>query len=820
MKFIKNYNKTAIIYDGKEISYSEVIANSVIFSKVVEMSAGEKAIIYMENRPEFLYSFLGIWKNRGVCVCLDGGLSGEELIYYIEDSDADYIYTSLANLANVNEALSKTDRKPEIVVVEEIDYSLYKENDEEFINAPEKDDVSLMLYTSGTTGKPKGVMLTFDNILVNVEGLDKYNMFVQDDVVLALLPMHHIFPLLGSGVIPLSKGGTIVFLKELSSQAMLDAFQNYKVTMMIGVPRLWEMLHKKIMEKINSSKIARFIFNFAKNIKSIKIRKKIFKKVHETFGGNLRFLVSGGSKLDAQISKDFLNLGIQICEGYGMTETAPMISFTPINEIVPGSAGQLLPGIEVKTGEDGEILVRGRNVMAGYYKRPEATNETIDSEGWLHTGDLGNIKNGYLYVTGRKKEMIVLSNGKNINPVDIEQWIMARTDLIQEIAVAEVNSVLTAVIYPNFQKIVDENISNIKETLKWGIIDKYNSKAPNYSKILDVRIVQEELPKTKIGKIRRFLIPGLLEENKCENLNVVEPDFEEYTLLKEYLEKLKNRKITPMAHLELDLGLDSLDMVELIAYIEAEFGVAPDDKILVNNPTVEKLANYIKENKSDNRFEQMNWKEYLSRNVNLKLSRSTIMLHIVKFILWFPFKVYVRVKKMGLENIPKNRPVIFVGNHQSFLDGFILGHVLPFKNLQNSYTLAKVKHFKSKFMKFMASHSNVVLVDINKNLSDMLQTAAKVLSEGKNLVIFPEGARTRDGKMLEFKKTFAILAKELNVEIIPFGIKGAYEAFPSNKKLPRPSKVEIQFFDGILPDGKSYDEIVNEARERIKKWVE
>ena len=397
---------------------------------------------------------------------------------------------------------------------------------------------------------------------------------------------------------------------------------------------------------------------------------------------------------------------------------------------------------------------------------------------------------------------------------------MARTDLIQEIAVAEVNSVLTAVIYPNFQKIVDENISNIKETLKWGIIDKYNSKAPNYSKILDVRIVQEELPKTKIGKIRRFLIPGLLEENKSENLNVVEPDFEEYTLLKEYLEKLKNRKITPMAHLELDLGLDSLDMVELIAYIEAEFGVAPDDKILVNNPTVEKLANYIKENKSDNRFEQMNWKEYLSRNVNLKLSGSTIMLHIVKFILWFPFKVYVRVKKMGLENIPKNRPVIFVGNHQSFLDGFILGHVLPFKNLQNSYTLAKVKHFKSKFMKFMASHSNVVLVDINKNLSDMLQTAAKVLSEGKNLVIFPEGARTRDGKMLEFKKTFAILAKELNVEIIPFGIKGAYEAFPSNKKLPRPSKVEIQFFDGILPDGKSYDEIVNEARERIKKWVE
>lgn len=821
MNFIKNYNKTAIIYDGKEISYSEVIANSKVLASKSNMKKQDKAIIYMENKPEFLFSFLGIWENRGVCVCLDAGLSADELIYFIEDSEAKCIYTSKQNLENVKNALKKLERELEIVVADEVDYNEIKlEKHQEFIKAPEPSDVSLMLYTSGTTGKPKGVMLTFDNILVNLEGLDKYNMFVSNDVVLALLPMHHIFPLLGSGVIPLAKGATIVFLKELSSQAMLGAFQKHKVTMMIGVPRLWEMLHKKIIEKVNSGKITKLVFKLAQNIKSIETRRKIFKKVHETFGGNLRFLVSGGSKLDGQISRDFLTLGIQICEGYGMTETAPMISFTPINEIVPGSAGKILPGIEVKIDDDGEILVRGRNVMAGYYNRPEATSETIDSDGWLHTGDLGEFKGEYLYITGRKKEMIVLSNGKNINPIEIEQWIMARTDLIKEMAVAEINSVLTAVIYPDFQKIVDENITNIKETLKWGIIDKYNSKAPNYRKILNVEIVRNDLPKTKIGKIRRFLVPGLLNKDEDENITIVEPDFEEYRVLKKYLEALKNRKITPTAHLELDLGLDSLDMVELMTYLESEFGVKPDDTIIVNNPTVEKLALYVKENKSENRFEKLNWKDYLNKDVDIDLPKSNIALHLIKFFLWLSFKIYIRVKKSGIENIPSGKPVIFVGNHQSLLDGFIFGHVLPFKHLQNSYTIAKVKHFSKWYMRLLADNSNVILVDINKNLGEMLQTAAKVLKNGKNLVIFPEGARTRDGKMLEFKKTFAILSKELNVEVIPFGIKGAYEAFPTGKKFPRPSKVEINFFEGIDPQGKTYDEIVNEARNTIKKWVE
>lgn len=817
MKFVKDYNKTAIIYDGKEISYKEAIVKSKIFSQEFPIENEDKVIIFMENRPELLYSFLGTWDKSGTCVCLDASLSGEELVYYINDSDSKYIYTSKGNLPKVQKALEISRKTLGIAVVDEIED---KEFDGELvINVPAPENVALMLYTSGTTGNPKGVMLKFDNILINVEGLDKYNMFVQEDIVLALLPMHHIFPLLGSGVIPLAKGATIVFLKEMSSQAMVDAFQKYKVTMMIGVPRLWEMLHQKIMEKINASKVTKGIFKLAEKIDNISFSKKIFKKVHDNFGGNLRFFVSGGSKLDPKIARDFLTLGIKICEGYGMTETAPMISFTSLNEIMPGSAGKILPGIEVKIADDGEIIARGRNVMKGYYKRPEATAETIDKDGWIHTGDLGEIKNNYLYVTGRKKEMIVLSNGKNINPIEIEQWIMGKTNLIQEIVVAEIDSVLTAVIYPNFQKISEEKVTNIKETLKWGVIDSYNGKAPNYKKILDIRIVQEEMPKTKIGKIRRFMIPEMLKGKDNENIVIEEPKFEEYTMLKDYLVKVKKKPVTPFAHIELDLGMDSLDMVELLTYLESTFGIKASEELIIENSTVEKLAEYIKENRGENVIEEVNWKEYLNKDIDVELPKSNIVTKIGKVILWIVFKLYIRVKKEGAENITTD-PVIYAGNHQSFLDAFLFNHVVPTNVLNNVYYLAKVKHFSKGYMKTLGENSNVILVDINKNLGEVLQTLAMVLRSGKSVAIFPEGARTRDGKMLEFKKAFAILAKELNIPIVPFGIKGAFEAFPSNSKFPKSSNVEIRFFERIEPKDMSYEEIVEKTRDCISNWVE
>ena len=818
MIFVKDYNKTAIIYDDREYSYKEVILSAKSFSERINIKKEDRVIIFMENRPELLFSFLGIWNKQGTCVCLDGGFSGEELTYYIKDCEPKYIFTSKVNYEAAVKGLELAGMRNsvEILIVDDIpiDYT----GDDLTIEIEDKYFVSLVLYTSGTTGNPKGVMLMFDNILINMEGLDEYKMFRTTDRVLALLPMHHIFPLLGAGVVPLGKGSTIVFLKEVSSQAMVEALQKYKITFIIGVPKLWEMLHKKIMEKINGGKITKFIFKLAEKINNKNFSRKIFKKVHDGFGGNIRFFVSGGSKLDPQVSRDFLTLGIDVCEGYGLTETSPMISFTPTDEVVPGSAGKILTGVTVKIADDGEILAKGRNVMKGYYGRSDATAEVIDKDGWFHTGDLGEIKNGLLYVTGRKKEMIVLSNGKNINPIEIEQWIMANTDLIKEMAIMDYEDKLTAVIYPDFYKLHEEGITNITETFKKGVIDKYNKQAASYKKVLDVKIVQEELPKTKIGKIRRFMLKDVINKKEEKVQNIVEPSTEEYKNISAFLKSIKNKPIIPNAHLELDLGLDSLDTVELLSHIEGTFGVKIDEQTFVEYCTVEKLAEYVEKHSNEMMNDtKMDWKEILSKDTEGTLPKSNGIGKIIKFILKPAFAFFIKVKKEGLENIEKNEPVIFAGNHQSFLDGFIVNQAVPNSVLDKTYYFADIKHFRKGYMKFMGENSNIIFVDINKNLVNSLQMLSKALRSGKNIVIFPEGTRTRDGKINNFKKFFAILSKELNIPIVPFVIDGAYEAYPPSSKYPKGGDVKVKFLEKIYPSDMSYEEITERVYNTIKK---
>ena len=818
MIFVKDYNKTAIIYDDREYSYKEVILSAKSFSERINIKKEDRVIIFMENRPELLFSFLGIWNKQGTCVCLDGGFSGEELTYYIKDCEPKYIFTSKVNYEAAVKGLELAGMRNsvEILIVDDIpiDYT----GDDLTIEIEDKYFVSLILYTSGTTGNPKGVMLMFDNILINMEGLDEYKMFRTTDRVLALLPMHHIFPLLGAGVVPLGKGATIVFLKEVSSQAMVEALQKYKITFIIGVPKLWEMLHKKIMEKINGGKITKFIFKLAEKINNKNFSRKIFKKVHDGFGGNIRFFVSGGSKLDPQVSRDFLTLGIDVCEGYGLTETSPMISFTPTDEVVPGSAGKILTGVTVKIADDGEILAKGRNVMKGYYGRPDATAEVIDKDGWFHTGDLGEIKNGLLYVTGRKKEMIVLSNGKNINPIEIEQWIMANTDLIKEMAIMDYEDKLTAVIYPDFYKLHEEGITNITETFKKGVVDKYNKQAASYKKVLDVKIVQEELPKTKIGKIRRFMLKDVINKKEEKVQNIVEPSTEEYKNISAFLKSIKNKPIIPNAHLELDLGLDSLDTVELLSHIEGTFGVKIDEQTFVEYCTVEKLAEYVEKHSNEMMNDtKMDWKEILSKDTEGTLPKSNGIGKIIKFILKPAFAFFIKVKKEGLENIEKNEPVIFAGNHQSFLDGFIVNQAVPNSVLDKTYYFADIKHFRKGYMKFMGENSNIIFVDINKNLVNSLQMLSKALRSGKNIVIFPEGTRTRDGKINNFKKFFAILSKELNIPIVPFVIDGAYEAYPLSSKYPKGGDVKVKFLEKIYPSDMSYEEITERVYNTIKK---
>ena len=826
MRFIYDRNKTAVIFGDKEYSYKDIILGIKYYSTLLKEPG--KVAVTMENRPEMICSIFSIWNSKETAIVLDSGYSGEQFAYAFSDSEPSYIFTSKKVVERVKEGVALSNKNIEIILVDDIvipeDFT--PDNYEVVIEDLER--VALLLYTSGTTGNPKGVMLTFNNIESNLRAIREIELVNDMDRVLAILPYHHILPLNLTMLMPMYFGTFLVILEELSSEALKTALKKHKITVIIGVPRVWEMLHKAIMGKINSGFITKKLFELCKKIDSLALSKKIFKKVSDELGGCMRVIVSGGAKLDPEISANFKALGLPIIEGYGLTETSPIISFNRPNNNVIGSVGQLIPDIEVKIAEDEEVLVRGANVMKGYYNNPKATSEAIDSEGWFHTGDLGRFEGDSLFIIGRKKEMIVLSNGKNINPGDIESTILKDTDLIKEIAVMEYNNHLMAVVYPDFDLIKRRKISNIKETLKWEIIDKYNVTAPKYRKILEVKIVKDELPKTKLGKIRRFMLKDFIkkaDEEVSENSQVkkepvaIPQEFlSEYETLKKYLESTFNVEIEPDFHLELDLGLDSLDIVEILSFIETNFGVKISEEQFSNLKNILDIAKFIKDSGGEYHQEELDWKSILNQEIDVPLPKSSFMTGFTKLLFKPIFMLYFRLRKLDTDKIPNN-PAIYVGNHQSFLDALIFNQAMPYSKLKNTYFIAVAIHFDTPIRRYLADRGNILIIDINKNLKETLQISAKVLREGKNLVIFPEGARTRDGELQEFKKTFAILAKEMNIPVVPFGIRGAYEAMTYGSVFPKASPIDIKFFDEIEPEELTVDEIVQESRKEIHDWL-
>lgn len=823
IKFVTDFNKEAVFYKNKEYTYKDLIREAKYISKVLGIEKGEKVVNFMENRPEFICSFFGIWNSKGVPINIDAGYTAEELEYILTDADPKVIMTSNKNLKVVEEAIKLSGKNIRIINCDEIKSPEDFEVDEYVIYSPEPEDIGVLLYTSGTTGKPKGVVLTFDNLMSNVDAIIEIKMATPKDRLLALLPYHHVLPLSINLLMAIHIGTLVVLIDELSASAILGALQKYKITIVVGVPRLWEMIHKGLMEKIKSSKIANLLFELCKKVKSVTLSKIVFKKVHQALGGNIRYLVSGGAKLDPNIMDDFKVLGIKVLEGYGLTETSPIIAFTRPDDVCIGTVGKTIPGVEVKIADDGELLVKGRNVLKEYYNKPEATKEAKDENGWFHTGDLGKIENGYITIIGRKKEMIVLSNGKNINPIDIENEIAKGSDLIKEIAVVEHNNHLLALVYPDFKLIKERSITNITETLKWDIIDSYNINAPAYRKILEIKIVKDEFPKTKLGKLRRFMLKDILKnlEDGGENAHKERPEdpetkTREFQTLAQYIKEEKGENIYPDSHIEIDLGLDSLDIIQLNSFIEKTFGFKIKEEEAIDLKVIKDICEYIRKNSKEYHLEKINWSEILKESIDYPLPSSN-MIWLTKIFFAPILKFYLGLKIKGIEKLSKE-PRIIICNHESFIDAFAVQRLFKGDMLKNTYYFAIKKHFDKAGLRFMANHGNIILMDINENLKESLQISAEVLKEGKNLVIFPEGARTRDGKLQDFKKFFGILSKELNIPVTVLGIDGAYESMPFGSIFPRPAKIKLEVLGEVNPSGLSVEEIVNNSKEIIRVW--
>ena len=335
-----------------------------------------------------------------------------------------------------------------------------------------RDDLASIIYTSGTTGEPKGVMLTHGNFLSNIEatlrGVDIY----PTDRTLSFLPLSHVLERSAGYYGPIMAGAAIYYAENM--ETIPENLVEVKPTFAVSVPRLFEKMHARIMEKVNAaSPKKQKLFHWARSVgekaydkkhpehgslsvkmQLIAAKKLVHEKLAGRFGGNIRFFVSGGAPLNKEIARFFQSLGIKILEGYGLTETSPIISFNPLDDPRPGTVGTLLDNVQVKIADDGEILVKGPNIMQGYYNDSEATKEAIDEQGWLRTGDIGKLdKDGYLSITDRKKEIIILSSGKNIAPQMIELKLQADDYINQVMVIGDKRNFISALIVPNFDKL-------------------------------------------------------------------------------------------------------------------------------------------------------------------------------------------------------------------------------------------------------------------------------------------------------------------------------------------------------------------------------
>ncbi|MBQ6534487.1 MAG: AMP-binding protein, partial [Opitutales bacterium] len=363
--------------DG-EISYDA--ARAQILKARGELSrqgAGGKIAIFAENSTMWAFSLYGAWLNGSTVIPVDAGSNAEEVAFVLDDAEPSSLCVGRANLETAKLAAEKSANKPRIIVLEDLfSGEAQAPAEDDWRIEREGEELAFIVYTSGTTGKPKGVMLTFANLYANMRAVYEAQYFYDGVRVLAMLPFHHILPLMGTLVMPLSIGGRISFPRKLSPADISEVLQKYPVDLVISVPRFYELLHANIMAKIRESKIASALFFIAKCADSIKFSRRLFSAIHNKFGGEVKYWVSGGAALDRKIWRDLETLGFTICEGYGMTECAPIIAFPRIGKVKIGSPGQPLNGIEIKI-DNGEIAVRGENVTSGYWRRPEETAESI-----------------------------------------------------------------------------------------------------------------------------------------------------------------------------------------------------------------------------------------------------------------------------------------------------------------------------------------------------------------------------------------------------------------------------------------------------------
>lgn len=843
-------------HSWKELTYGEFLKQTqCIASHLIKsgIKKGDRVAIISENRYEWCSAYLGILMSGGIAVPIDAQLGPREIKNLLDDSETVLLFHSAGTEENIKGFIRGVN----------FDFSEFKEISrtsciEDYPEISEE-DVASIVYTSGTTAIPKGVMLTHRNFCSDAESAIRAGIVNHEDNVFSILPLHHTYPFMCTFIVPLFLGARITYPTGLKGPELLSAMKEKGVTVLVAVPQLLELMRNGILRKFKETPLIIFsllrillkLCGGLRSISGINIGKPIFRTAHKAFGDRFRFFACGGARLDPQVMSDLEAIGFTVLEGYGLTETSPIVTFNPIEKRKPGSAGKPFPSVEIKitspseTGE-GEIAIRGPMIMKGYYKNPEAT-EKVMQDGWFLTGDLGYLDDeNYLFITGRSKEVMVLSSGKNVYPEDVEKEYL-RIPLIKEMCVSGIEEKgivesLHGIIVPNLDYARKERIGNLYESLKWDI-NKVSLALPPYMRLKGFTLYSEPLPRTPLGKLKRYMIKDLIKV-KEERLKIKEED---RGLMEDDSGRRVVECITPLLrekipihssdNLELDLGLDSLQRIEVVVSIEKAFSIKLPEAFASEVQTVGELVLKIKEFMSKVIPEAVTFKKEVSKfelteedkkRVGLHQGKvewaiTVFLLNIIKLI----FKFFFRLEVNGIDNLPKP-PFIVVPNHCSNLDGFVIGSAVSLKVFRILHFQGFQTYFSGWWLPSLFGRlAHAIPIDPETFLSKAFQLSSYVLGNNRILCVFPEGGRSFDGNIMEFKKGFGILAIQHNVPVVPALIEGTFDSLPRGSLWPEFRKIRLTFGKPFHPSGldlsqkpegmDEYQFFANEVRERVRR---
>ena len=801
------------------------------------VAPGARVAILAANSASWCAAYLGILRAGAAAVPLDTAYTASQVGTLLADSGAVVVFTGADHVAVVDEAVRTLPERPTVVVFggpatppgHRTFTSMLDGASTSEARPATLTDPAVILYTSGTTSDPKGVVLTHANLLAERTAAFKIVGVTERDAVLSVLPLFHALAQMANLLLPFSAGARVVFLESVNSAELTRALKERGITAFVCVPQFFYLLHRRIEDELRAlPALARAGVRLLARINLTTRRwigwnpgRLIFGRVHRSIGPDLRLLVTGGARFDPDTNRALHALGFTIQQAYGLTECSGAATITRAGDMRLDAVGQPLPGVELQVqtradadvGEtvDGEVLIRGPIVMAGYFHRPEQNAITLDG-GWLHTGDLGFVDDrGRLHVTGRSKEVIVLGSGKNVYPEEIEAHY-ERSPYIKELCVAGLARPgdpaaerLHALVRPDMDAMRARGMVNIRELLRFEI-EGLSVQLPAHKRILGYDITLEPLPRTTTRKLKRFAVEQLLREKESATaeagpaIHGGPPEEGEDPVAARVLAEIRqavrvDAALTPRAHLELDVGLDSMERVELLVHLTSTFAIDISDEDAQALHTVGDLIEAVRTRVGGlpgSHEAGAPWERLLAAApgddpfaaelAEPKRLRAMTMFAVMK-VVYAVSRATVGLRATGRMHLPRRGPYLICPNHQSYVDPFLLVAALPFRAFRSLFFVGAAEFFETPSMRWLARMLNVVPIDPDAKLVNAMQIGAQGLRQGMVLVLFPEGERSIDGEVRTFRKGAAILSHHLGAPIVPVAIDGAWSIWPRGHAL-------------------------------------